>query len=136
MVIGLTDRQWRNLVKVTGTAEAMDALAGALGLDLSEEGNRYRARHAITEALAPWFAARRVAEFASLRQGRRHLVGVPQPAPRRAEDPDLSEDNPMFRTLEQPGLGAYPVPGDGEIASLFDAGIVLQAPKAEARMAS
>jgi 2-methylfumaryl-CoA isomerase len=27
MVIGLTDRQWRGLVKVTGTAEAMDALS-------------------------------------------------------------------------------------------------------------
>jgi 2-methylfumaryl-CoA isomerase len=26
-------------------------------------------------------------------------------------DPDLSEDNPMMTLLEQPGIGAYPVPG-------------------------
>ena len=28
-----------------------------------------------------------------------------------AEDPDLSPDNPLFTTLDQPGLGRFPVPG-------------------------
>ena len=28
-----------------------------------------------------------------------------------AEDPDLSEDNPMFKLMDQPGLGRFPVPG-------------------------
>ena len=28
-----------------------------------------------------------------------------------AQDPDLSPDNPIFRTLDQPGLGRFPVPG-------------------------
>ncbi len=112
MVIGLTDRQWRNLVEATGTAEAMAVVAERTGLDLRQEGDRYRARHAITEALAPWFAARRVEDFADafdkagvtwseFRSLRRAL----------AEDPDLSDDNPMFATLDQAGLGAYPVPG-------------------------
>ena len=28
-----------------------------------------------------------------------------------AEDLDCSPDNPMFATVEQPGIGSYPVPG-------------------------
>jgi 2-methylfumaryl-CoA isomerase len=112
MVIGLTGRQWKNLVAVTDSAEAMAAVAAASGLDLAQEGNRYRARHAITAALAPWFAARRVEEFAEafdkagvtwseFRSLRRAL----------AEDEDFSDANPLFTTLAQEGLGAYPVPG-------------------------
>jgi len=64
MVIGLTDRQWRGLVKVTETGEAIAALEARLGDTLSEEGARWRHRHAITDNLRPWFAARRVADFA------------------------------------------------------------------------
>lgn len=75
-----------------------------------------------------------------------------------SQDPDLSPDNPMFKLIDQPGLGRYPVPStpmtfeshdrqdpilapelgahteealaeavgmsNGEIARLFDAGIV------------
>ena len=64
MVIGLTARQWQNLLKITGTAEAMEALAAAMGADFRDEGARWQARHAITAVLAPWFAARRLADFA------------------------------------------------------------------------
>ncbi|MGL5009733.1 MAG: CoA transferase, partial [Paracoccaceae bacterium] len=35
MVIGLTDRQWRGLVKVTGLTDAITALQSTLGLDLA-----------------------------------------------------------------------------------------------------
>ena len=35
-----------------------------LGLDLRQEGNRWHARHDITEVLRPFFAERRVADFA------------------------------------------------------------------------
>ena len=112
MVIGLTGRQWAGLVKVTGTAEAMDALARRAGRDLSREGERWAMRHEITAILAPWFAARRVADFAEtftkagltwseFRSLKRAL----------AEDPDLGPDNPMFSVLQQPGLGTFPVPG-------------------------
>jgi 2-methylfumaryl-CoA isomerase len=159
MVIGLTDRQWRGLLKATGTAEAMAALAARLGLDLADEGNRWRARAEITEVLRPWFAARRLEEFA----GDFDTAGLTW-APFRSfaqavrEDPDLSPDNPMFAEVVQPGIGRYPVPaspmqfagcdrpaprpapalgadteavladvaglGSGEIAALFDKGVV------------
>lgn len=112
MVIGLTGRQWAGIVKATGTADAIATLANQTGADLNEEGARWLHRHAISAILAPWFAARRVDEFASdfnaagltwsefrtTREAVRH-------------DPDLSTENPMFTSLHQPGLGAFPVPG-------------------------
>ncbi|MCU4652814.1 CoA transferase [Roseibacterium sp. SDUM158016] len=171
MVIGLTDRQWRGLLNVTGTKAEMAALEAALGESLSDEGARFRHRDAITAILKPWFAGRRVADFAKTFDEAGVTWSVFRDFGRAlAEDPDLSLQNPMFSRVEQPGIGAYRVPGtpmdfsgdpreaparapvlgehteeilgevaglpDGEIASLFDAGIVLQAPKAEARMAS
>ena len=52
MVIGLTDRQWRGLVKVLDMDAQIDALAQTAGLDLSEEGNRWAARAQITALFA------------------------------------------------------------------------------------
>jgi 2-methylfumaryl-CoA isomerase len=112
MVIGLTDRQWRGLVAATGADEEMAALAARLGTDLRDEGNRWRARRAITAILAPWFAARPLAEVAAALDG----AGVTWSEFRsfaRAvrEDLDLSSDNPMFSEIGQPGIGRFPVPG-------------------------
>jgi len=112
MVIGLTERQWAGIVEQTGTAQAMAALEARTGLSLAEEGSRWKLRHEITAILRPWFAARRVADFAAdfERAGLTwsEFRSLPQAL---AEDPDLSEANPMFRMLEHPGVGAYPVPG-------------------------
>jgi 2-methylfumaryl-CoA isomerase len=112
MVIGLTQRQWRNLVTATDKGAAMAALEDRLATDLSKEGARWEARAAITEVLAPWFAARGVDEIAPVFDA----AGVTWSefrSFRRAvtEDPDLSDDNPMMAMLDQPGLGRYPVPG-------------------------
>ncbi len=112
MVIGLTRRQWGGLIKLTGTGDAMDALSNASGLDLRDEGNRWKLRRAITAVLEPWFAARRVVDFAAAFD----TAGLTWSVFRSlkdavAEDPDLSEDNPMFRMMNQPGLGRFPVPG-------------------------
>jgi 2-methylfumaryl-CoA isomerase len=112
MVIGLTTRQWRGLLKVTGLEAEMEALGVRLGEDLNDEGARWRSRAYITELLLPWFLARPS-----------HVVGEMFDAAKLtwsafrtvkeavAQDPDLSLDNPMFEELHQPGLGRFPVPG-------------------------
>jgi 2-methylfumaryl-CoA isomerase len=114
MVIGLTDRQWRGLVKVTGVD------LSHLG-DLSAEGARWHARDAITAALAPWFAARPVSVIAPLldaagltwSQYRTFAQAVRQ-------DADLSVDNPMYQMVDQPGIGPYPMPGSPVLSSAND----------------
>lgn len=112
MVIGLTARQWKNLLKVTGLSEPMAALEAALGVDFGDEGARWMAREAITATLAPWFAARRVAEFGELFD----RAGVTWSVFRNfaeaiEQDPDLSAENPIFAPVTQPGIGTYLTPG-------------------------
>jgi 2-methylfumaryl-CoA isomerase len=112
MVIGLTDRQWRNILKVTGTEAEMAALAERLGLDLSQEGNRFIARKEITAVLAPWFAARAVADFAETFDKGGITWSVFRDFKEALdEDPDLSTANPLFSAVEQPGLGSFLSPG-------------------------
>ena len=121
MVVGLTARQWGGLVKMTGIAPGVAALALGLGLDLGLEGNRFRARDAITALLSPWFAARDLAEVAALCQAAGLTWGPFQSFGQAVRgDPDLSVDNPMFTLLDQPGLGRFPVPGSPVAFSAAD----------------
>lgn len=112
MVIGLTDRQWNGLVKVTGTSAEMDALSAKTGLDLSDEGNRWKLRAAITVVLTPWFAARSSGQVAEVLDGS-GVTWSPFRSVKEAvaDDPDLGPDNPIFEILNQPGLGRFAVPG-------------------------
>ena len=121
MVIGLTDRQWAGLVKTLGMQDAVAALSAQTGLDLADEGNRYRARDAITALFAPWFAARDLATIAPLMDAAK-LTWAPFRSFAGAvrQDPDLSPDNPMFIDLDQPGIGRYPVPGSPVTSTAFD----------------
>ncbi len=170
MVIGLTARQWRNLVKATGMDQQMGELGRRLAVDLDDEGARWHARADITALLAPWFAARRVEDFARVFDSLSVTWSVFRSfAEALAEDPDLSAENPLFEPVHQPGIGTYLTPGSpfgfagqdrqtarpapqlgqhteeiladiaglpaGEIASLFDAGIVSQ-PGHRVRLAS
>src|SRR5690606_17141927 len=72
MLIGLTLKQWRSIVEAMQLGEAMAALGARLGLDLSREGDRFRAREAIAELVGPWVAARRLPELAEV--FKRHSV--------------------------------------------------------------
>jgi 2-methylfumaryl-CoA isomerase len=108
MVVGLTDLQWSTLVKATSAADAVAALASRLDLDLSQEGNRFRARDELAALFAPWFAARTLADVRSALDAARVTWG-PYRTVREAidEDADLSAANPMFNTIAPPGIGAH-----------------------------
>ena len=111
MVVGLTDMQWRCLSQATGLQEAFAALGVRLGLDLGDEGNRFRARQQIAALLEPWFHARTLAEAAAILDAHRVSWG-PYRSVREAIacDRDCSIDNPMFAMTEQPGIGSYLMP--------------------------
>jgi len=106
MVVGLTPKQWRSLIDATGISEAVKALEFRLGLNLRLEGERFRARTHIAALLEPWFGDRTFTEVASAFD--QHNVAwsryqtVEQLVTR---DPCCSEQNPMFTTVNQPGVG-------------------------------
>lgn len=111
MVVGLTGRQWTGLIVATDTGDKISALEQELGLSLSDEGNRWKHRDAITAILSPWFSARRVEEF-ERDFNKRGLTWSEFRTVSEAleKDADLSEDNPMFVDTLHPGLGRFLTP--------------------------
>ena len=104
MVAVLTDRQWGDLMEVTGTREKMERIARRTGLDLGEEGDRFRARCEISAALEPWFASRTLAEAGEM-LGRHRLCWGPYQTFRQlvTDDPRCSLQNPLFAEVSHPG---------------------------------
>jgi 2-methylfumaryl-CoA isomerase len=108
MVVGLTDLQWSTLLKATGLAEAAAAIAERMALDLADEGHRFHARDALAALFEPWFAARTLSEVRTAFEAHRVTWG-PYRTVREAieQDADLSTANPMFSTVQQPGIGSF-----------------------------
>jgi 2-methylfumaryl-CoA isomerase len=111
MVVALTGRQWTALQEVTGTTEAFRSLQSVTGHDLSSEDGRFGARDIIAAVLRPWFEARTLEQVREAFDGTGVSWGPYQTFRQLVEeDPRASEENPMFSTIEQPGIGEYLVP--------------------------
>jgi 2-methylfumaryl-CoA isomerase len=112
MIVGLTGKQWRAICGATGTGAQLDALGARLGLDLEQEGDRFRARREIAQIIGDWIRTRRLDDVAnafdhhgvcwSRYQDIAELV---------RSDPECSPANPMFALVEQPGVGLVLAPG-------------------------
>ena len=111
MVVGLTGKQWRALCEATDSVAQMQALGERLSLDLSREGDRFRARHEIAQVVGAWIGQRPCAQVAQAFD--RHGVcwsRYQTLADLVASDPECSPANPMFATIDQPGVGAMLAP--------------------------
>ena len=112
MVIGLTLKQWRALCEATGSAAAMQRIAERLQLDFDAEGDRFSAREEIATVIGKWIAARDAGQVATAFDEEGVCWDRYQTIAQMVEtDPACSEQNPMLRTLTQPGVGDYLVPG-------------------------
>ena len=112
MVVGVTPAQWKAILKATGSGESMAALEARLGLDFSREGDRYQGRDEITSLLTPWFTARDFQQVSEELEQAGVCWGKYQTLREAVEqDPDCSVANPLFQMVEQPGVGAYLMPG-------------------------
>ncbi len=112
MVVAISPKQWRGLQAATGTTDEVAALAGELGVDFADEGERYLARDRLRQLFTPWFAGRTLDEVAGVLDAEGVCWG-----PYRTflemldEDPRCSTANPLFAALDQPGVGRHLVPG-------------------------
>jgi 2-methylfumaryl-CoA isomerase len=98
MIIALTPRQWRAIGTATGLAERLQMIGPMMDVDLDTEAGRYEARDAIVALLARWCARVLWGPFQEFTE----LV---------RSDPRCSEANPLFATVDQPGIGRYLMPG-------------------------
>ena len=130
MVVALTPRQWRNIVAATGLSAEFKALGQATGLDLNDEGDRFRAREAICEVLRPWIASRSLDVLRTVFDQHRVLWGPYRNISQlMKEDPWCSVENPMFQRVDQPGIGPHLMPGSPLFFSGIRRGDVRPAPQ-------
>ena len=112
MIVALTLRQWRNLVAATGLGEAFDTIAKLMDVDLEEEGGRYAAREVIGATLKPWVLTRTLEEVRAIFDSHDVSWGPYQTFTQLVEeDPRVSAQSGLFEEVEQPGIGAYMMPG-------------------------
>jgi 2-methylfumaryl-CoA isomerase len=112
MIIALTPRQWRALGQATALADRLAMIGPMMGVDLDTETGRYQARDVIAALLARWCAARNLDEIRQAFAGTGVLWGDFQDFRQLVEDdPRCSETNPLFATVDQPGIGRYLMPG-------------------------
>ncbi len=112
MIVGLTPSQWKCILRATGLEGRFRELGERLGLDLFEQGNRFRSRHRVAEVLEEWVGARTLREIIPLFEENRVTWGPYRTVRETLDhDPDCSVENPMFSRIEQPGMGEMLVPG-------------------------
>lgn len=106
MVTAVTVRHWNALIEATNAKDAMRSLEQQRGIDLRKEEDRYAVREAISATLAPWFAARTLAEVRLALDAAGACWGPYQTVRQAvAEDPRVSAQNPTFEEIDQPGVG-------------------------------
>jgi 2-methylfumaryl-CoA isomerase len=112
MIVALTLRQWRSLVDATELGEAFATLETMMDVDLSKEGDRFTAREVIGGLLKPWTVSRTLDEIREVFDAHGVCWGPYQTFRELVEeDPRCSPANPMFASVQQPGIGEYLMPG-------------------------
>lgn len=106
MVVALTSRHMRDLLRVTGRAAAVETLETALDVDFSTDADRYRHRDLLTALLTPWFAERTAADVEAALADSSVLFERYRSFDEVVGSGEL-RNNPLFSVLHQPRIGAY-----------------------------
>ncbi len=111
MIVALTLRQWKNLVKATGLDEAFAGCERMMDVNLDLEGDRFAAREVLGAILKPWTTARTLEEIREIFDVHDVCWGPYWSFTELVEhDRRCSPENPMFQAVEQPGIGSYLMP--------------------------
>jgi 2-methylfumaryl-CoA isomerase len=112
MIIALTRRQWRAIGEATGLGERLAMIGPMMDVDLDTEAGRYEARDAIGALLARWCGGHTLDEVRQAFAGAGVLCGHFQDFCQLVrDDPRCSAANPLFASVDQPGIGRYLMPG-------------------------
>ena len=143
MVVAITAKQWRSLVGALDMGAQIDVLERESGLDLSQEGDRWRARRHIAALVEHWSSTRALAEVAETFEAHEvcwGLYGTASTFPfggRRPRDGEVDMplrfgDGPAASLGKAPALGEHTVEvlttvlglSDHEVGRLHDDGLV------------
>lgn len=108
IVVGLTLKQWQAICEATGLTEAVKALGERLGLNLDLEGHRFRARKELGALVEAWMSRHSFAQAAEALTQQGACWGKYQSLSQLVtQDEACSPANPLFRTIDQPGVGPH-----------------------------
>ncbi|MFV0278021.1 MAG: CoA transferase [Parahaliea sp.] len=106
MVVALTHKQWRALCRALAMESQVADLAQRRQVDLSLEGERFRAREAIADIVRDKISRIDYGGLAERFRSCGVCWGLYQSVPELVrEDRECSPDNPMFSHVTQPGIG-------------------------------
>lgn len=113
MIVGVSPNQWRAIIKVTEAELQISELEQSLNLDFKLEGDRFEAREQLRKLFAPWFLQHDSKRVHKALDEAGVCWGLYQTIQQLVEnDIDYSEDNPLFSSVEQPGIGSYLMPSN------------------------
>ena len=109
IAVAITRKQWKALCSACEMTEAMEQLAAEEGLDLEEnEGDRFKVRDRIHPHIEQWCQTRTLEEVRQVWDDLGVCWGPYQTFKELVnQDKRVSETNPMFSTINQPGIGSY-----------------------------
>jgi 2-methylfumaryl-CoA isomerase len=112
MVVALTSRHWRDLIRLTGTEEVVSALETALRADFRRDGDRYTHRAVLAALLEPWFAERTRSEAEVALASTSCLAGPYRTFTEVVDSLKSGKtSSPIVTVIDQPGVGSHLVPG-------------------------
>jgi len=112
MVVAITPKQWQSLVEATGLAAEISSLEAQRGVDFKREGDRFLARDTLFPLFERWIGGHDLGVVAAAFDRLQVCWGVYRDfGDLVANDPRCSPANPMFRLVDQPGIGRYLMPG-------------------------
>lgn len=130
MIVGVSPNQWQAIVTVTDCADSVAALASELCLNLDKEGDRFAARERLQALFTPWFAARSSAQVHKALDAAGVCWGPYQTLTQLvASDVECSVENPLFSSIDQPGIGSVLTPSQPLNFGAIDAAEPKPAPR-------
>lgn len=130
IVVAISIKQWTGLVEAVDMEAEMTALAAEVGADLANEGDRFDHRDRIFAVVEAWAASRTLSEVQEIFDARGVCWGPYQDFHQLVdEDRRCSPENPMFETIDQPGIGSVLAPGSPLSFGVQDRPAVQPAPE-------
>ena len=130
MLIAASIKQWNGLVQASGLQKEIGELEEQMNLDFSREGERFVAIEELCALFEPWVAKLCLSELSPLLDAHGICWEKYQTIGNLVRnDPDCSPDNPIFETIEQVGIGEYPVASNAAKFSSVERGAPVRAPE-------
>ena len=118
IAVAVTAAQWKALVAATDSAAQMARIAADRGVDLASEGGRWAATDDIARVVGTWCSARPLAEIKRVFDEHAVCWGAYQSFAQLVdEDPRCSTANPLFSSIDQPGIGEVLAAGSPSLAT-------------------